>query len=67
MEPPEKQAMLRRLRLATNIALMPILAVHFYFLRRPPFHVFIESIAVAFVVVNVYYLIALKIWGSKSK
>jgi len=46
---------------------MPILAVHFYFLRRPPFHVFIESVAVAFVVVNVYYLIALKIWGSKSK
>jgi len=46
---------------------MPLVAVHFYFLRKPPLYVFVESVAVAFVVVNVYYLMVFKIWGLKSK
>jgi hypothetical protein len=46
---------------------MPLAAVHFYFLRKPPLHFFVESVAVAFVVVNVYYLIVFKVWGSDSK
>ncbi len=67
MKTSEKQTMLRKLRLFTNTALMPLVAVHFYFLRKPPLYVFVESVAVAFVVVNVYYLMVFKIWGLKSK
>ena len=67
MKTSEKQTMLCKLRLFTNTAFIPLVAVPFYFLRKPPLHVFVESIAVAFVVMNVYYLIVFKIWGLKSK
>ena len=67
MKTSEKQTMLRKLRLFTNTTLMPLVAVHFYFLRKPPLHVFVESVAVAFVVVNAYYLIVFKFWGLKPK
>ena len=59
--------MLRKLRLFTNTAFIPLVAVPFYFLRKPPLYAFVKSVAVAFVVLNVYYLIVFKIWGLKSK
>ncbi|MGB6677324.1 MAG: hypothetical protein WBE44_11580 [Terriglobales bacterium] len=66
MEIPEKQTTLGSALLITNIGL-PIVAANFYFFKIFPPRVVIESIGVAFVVLNVYYVIAFKAWGSRSK
>lgn len=66
MKTPERQTTLGTALLFTNIGL-PIAAAYFYFFKIFPLHIVVESISIAFVVLNVYYLIAFKIWGSKSK
>lgn len=66
METPEKQVTLGRALLVTNVCL-PLAAAYLYFLKKMPLHIVIESTSITFVVLNVYYLIAFRIWGSKSK
>jgi hypothetical protein len=66
METPEKQTTLGTALLFTNIGL-PIVGAFFYLFKIFPLHIVIESIGTAFVLLNVYLLIAFKIWGSNSK
>jgi len=66
MKNEEKQATLGTALLYTNIGL-PIVGAYFYFSKTFPLRIAIETIVIAFVVLNVYYLIAFKVWGSKSK
>jgi hypothetical protein len=66
METPEKQTTLGAALLFTNIGL-PIVGAYFYFFKIFPLHIVIETMCIAFVVLNVYYLIAFKVWGSRSK
>ncbi len=62
----EKQMTLGTALLITNIGL-PLVAAYFYFFRVFPLRIIIESCGTVFVLLNVYYLIAFKIWGSKPK
>jgi hypothetical protein len=66
MKAPEKQTTLGTALLYTNIGL-PIVGAFFYFSKILPFRIAIETLGIAFVILNVYYLIAFKIWGSNSK
>jgi hypothetical protein len=66
METPEKQTTLGTALLFTNIGL-PLAGAYFYFSKVFPLHIVIESFGIAFVVLNVYLLIAFKIWGAQSK
>ena len=62
----EKQITLGTALLITNIGL-PLLAAYSYFFKIFPLRIIIESCGIAFVFLNVYYLLAFKIWGSKPK
>jgi hypothetical protein len=66
MKPPEKQPTLGTALLYSNIGL-PIAGAYFYFSKTFSARIAIEAIVITFVVLNVYYLIAFKVWGSKSK
>jgi hypothetical protein len=67
METPEKQTTtLGTALLFTNLGL-PIAGAYFCFFKVFPLHIVIESFCIAFVLLNLYLLIAFKIWGSKPK
>jgi len=66
MQTPEKQTTLGTALLYTNIGL-PIMAACSYFFKIFPLDIAIKTFVSVFVVLNVYYLIAFKIWGSKPK
>jgi len=66
MATPEKQTTLASALIITNIGL-PIVAAYFYFFKLFPLRLVIETVGITFVVLNVYYMIAFKVWGSKSK
>jgi hypothetical protein len=61
-----KQTTLGTALLFTNVGL-PIVGAYFYFFKIFPLHIVIESTVIEFVVLNVYLVIAFKIWGSQSK
>ena len=63
---PPKQTTLGTALLITNVGL-PIVAAYLYFFKRTPRLIVIETLVVTFVVLNLYYLIAFKIWGEKPK
>jgi len=66
MPKSEKRTTLGAALLATNIGL-PIMASYMYFFWKWPRGLVIETFVVTFVVLNVYYLIAFKVWGQKPK
>jgi len=67
MGTPEKQTTtLGAALLFTNLGL-PIVGAYFYFFKVFPLQIVIESFVIGFVVLNVYLLVAFKIWGSKPK
>jgi hypothetical protein len=66
MELPENQTTLGTALLYTNIGL-PIVCACCYFCKIFPLNIAVETFVVTFVVLNAYYLVAFKIWGSNSK
>jgi len=66
MGTPEKQTTLGTALLFTNIGL-PIVGACFCFFKIFPLPIVVETFVITFVVLNAYFLIAFKLWGSKSK
>jgi hypothetical protein len=66
MGTPENKITLGTALLYTNVGL-PIVGAYFYFFKIFPLDIVIETIVIALVLLNVYFLVAFRVWGSKPQ